>query len=87
MAKLVDALALGASPERGGGSSPPSCTNLRSYKLRLARPELRYLKLRSCGERKRRLSLVALAKWDRILNRIPSLLQATVGTGWAVPRS
>ncbi len=38
MAKLVDALALGASPERGGGSSPPSCTNLRSYELRLVRP-------------------------------------------------
>ena len=32
MAKLVDALALGASPERGGGSSPPSCTTRRRAK-------------------------------------------------------
>ena len=29
VAELVDALDLGSSPERGGGSSPFSCTSLR----------------------------------------------------------
>ncbi len=64
VAKLVDALDLGSSSLiRSGGSSPLSCTNLRSYELRLAIASTVMIKLKKSSRESAKVALRSLPSW------------------------